>query len=166
MAETTRQVKGFAEIAKFFDEVTPKMGRSIMRGSMRDGAKVMQEAAQANLVRNKSVKHGDLYRSIKVGSSQKGSEIHGYVRTRDFRATWVEKGTVAHQIVAPAGKFLSVGGFFFKFVNHPGADPKPFMRPAVDKYNQQAVQAMGKSLRARFTTKGLNTAHIMMEGDE
>ena len=82
-------------------------------------------------------------------------------------APWVEYGTKPHTITAKPGKALAIGGMYVHAVDHPGARPHPFMRPALDSQAQPAVIAAAEYMKARLATKhGLDTAHIRIEGDE
>jgi hypothetical protein len=69
-------------------------------------------------------------------------------------------------ITAKNRKAVSVGGLFFQSVQHPGARPKAFMRPAADTQAQAALIAVGEYMKKRFTKAGLDTADITVEGDD
>jgi hypothetical protein len=82
------------------------------------------------------------------------------VKTDLFYAKFVEYGTQRHWITSRDGKALSIGGVFFvKAVEHPGAAPRPFLRPALDTQATAAVMAAGEYIRNRLATKeGLDAA--------
>lgn len=158
-------VKGLSDLQKFLDEFTPKMEANVMRGGLRAGMNVVKPVAQANI---HSVS-GELAKGLKVGTrvrkgtvfaSLKAKGVHGFV------AKFLEFGTKAHRISARFGS-LFFRGFFAKSVEHPGATKKPFLRPALDQQATAAVVATAVYIKDRLQTKhGLNTSHVMIEGDE
>lgn len=104
---------------------------------------------------------------------------------------WVEYGTKAHLIsvkdkpsrmtrrglkdfairtinkMIARGSLVIGGNLVGPMVKHPGAAPNPFMRPALDTQAQAAVIAAGEYIKARLATQhGLDTADVMLEGDE
>lgn len=159
-------VKGMAELGKFMDELPIKMRANVARGALRAGLGVIKPAAQANI---RSVS-GELARGLKIGTRTRGSVVVARLRATGkhaFVAGWIEFGTAAHTITAKMRKGLSIGGLFFQSVNHPGARPRPFLRPAVDKQGSAAVVAVAEYVKNRLATKhGIDTAGILIEGDE
>lgn len=164
--EDTANVKGLSDLQKFLDTLAPKVEANIMRGALRAGMTVVKPIAQANV---HSVS-GELAAGLKVGTRRRGSSVIAYLKaTGPHRsiAHLVEFGTRAHLIAARARGWLEFGGLFAKSVQHPGAEPKPFLRPALDGQAQAAVIAAGVYIRDRLATKeGLDTAGIAIEGDE
>lgn len=92
-----------------------------------------------------------------------------------YYAPWVEFGTKPHKIGAKFAKALVLrsnkrassgtakrwmrGEAIIKGVDHPGAKPRPFMRPALDGKAQEALIAVGNAIRRRLSTKhGLTQA--------
>lgn len=156
-------VRGLAELQKVLDSVSPKLERNVMRGGLRAGANVILTGARSN-IRSRS---GKLAASLGVGTKARGGRVSASVRTRLFYAPFVEFGTRPHSIAANNRKGLAVGGLFFHSVDHPGARPHPFLRPAMDTQAGAAVVAVGEYVKQRLATKeGLDTAHIQIQGDE
>jgi len=159
-------VKGLAELQQFLDQVPPKIEANIMRGALRAGMNVVKPVAKANI---HSVS-GQLAAGLAVGTQHKGSVVIGRLVARGkhaFIARWVEFGTAAHLIKARFGRSLNLGGVFAKSARHPGAAPHPFLRPALDTQAQAAVIAAGEYIKDRLSTKhGLDTSHVMIEGDQ
>lgn len=154
-------VKGLPELMKFFDEFTGKVQRNIVRSGLRAGAKVIKDEAAQQLQSHGSVVSGKLAAGLKVTTGSKGDTVHATLRTsgpHGYVAHWVEHGTSAHEIVAKNGHALSFGGGFAHSVHHPGAKPKPFMRPALDTRAQDAVLAMALKMQERMTKAGLEAA--------
>ena len=159
-------VKGLADLQKFLDQLAPKMEANIMRGAIRAGMKPVQVSAKAGA----AVASGLLRDGLKISTRMQGGRVYSRLRAtgkHGYLANWVEYGTVAHEIRPKGGKSLFLAGIFSTLVNHPGARPKPFMRPALDSRAQDAVIAVGNYIKNRLATKeGLNTADIIIEGDE
>lgn len=158
-------VKGLAELQKFLDQLTPKIEANIMRGALRAGMNTVKPLAQARI---HSVS-GELARGLKVGTRRRGSVVTANLKATGphrFVAHLVEFGTKPHNISARVESWLSFGGIFAKSVAHPGARPKPFMRPALDGQAQAAVVAAGEYIKKRLTKAGLDTSEIRIEGDE
>lgn len=166
-------VKGLSDLAKLLEQVAPKIERNIMRGALRAGARVILPVAKGNV---NSIS-GELAASLKAGSTARGGRVTGYVRTRHFRAKWVEFGTKPHRIKAKGfmadGRLwggalaLKIGGRLVRAVDHPGARPKPFLRPALDANAGAAVVAAGEYIKARLSTKhGLDTSEIIVEEED
>jgi HK97 gp10 family phage protein len=165
MASETH-VKGLAELQKFLDQLAPKIERNVMRGALRSGMNTVKPVAQRNV---HSVS-GELAKGLKVGTRARGGTVKASLKaTGKHRsiAHLVEFGTAAHSITAKNRKGLSFGGLFFQSVEHPGAKPRPFMRPALDGQAQNAVIAAAEYMKKRLATKeGLDTSHVTIEGDE
>lgn len=156
-------VKGLAELQKFLDELPVKMEKNIMRGALRAGMKPVQAEAKSTV----GVVSGELRDGLKISTNAKGGVVTARLRATGihaFVARWVEFGTAAHLIKA---KLLAFKGRFAKSVDHPGAKPKPFMRPALDNKAQDAVIAAGNYIKNRLATKqGLDTSDIEIGADE
>lgn len=165
MADETH-VKGLSDLQTFMDQLAPKIEANVMRGALRAGMDVVKPIAQGNI---HSVS-GELAKGLKIGTRRKGSVVMAYLKTTGahaFVAKWVEFGTRAHNIAAKAARSLSFGGIFAKSVAHPGAKPRPFMRPALDGQANAAVVAAAEYIKNRLATKeGLDTSAVLIEGDE
>lgn len=177
-------VKGLAQLQKLLDEFAPKIQKNVMRGALRAGAKVIETAAKAGApvgapsgegAKIYGGTAGALRDSVRVRTDSKGGKVTASVlaggkRKRGpdvFYARFVEYGTRPHTITAANRKGLSFGGLFFQSVDHPGARPRPFMRPALDTQAGAAVVAAGEYLKRRLATKhGLDTADITIEVEE
>jgi HK97 gp10 family phage protein len=174
------RIKGLEQIALALAQVPFKVERNIIRGGMRAGVKVIAADAKER-VHSRS---GRLAKSIRFGVSKiKGTrgDFIAYVRAgssnkakRD-RAVWwahmVEKGTASHVIIPKRAGAMLLGGKGARPVDkvlHPGASPRPFMRPALDTQARNAVLAMGAYMRQRLRTKhGLDTPDLVpFDADE
>lgn len=159
-------VKGLRELQAFLDTLPAKVEKNIMRGALRAGMKTIQPVAKANV---HSVS-GLLAAGLKIGTNSRGGRVTASLKAKGphaYLARWVEFGTRAHHIAAKKGGFLAFGGIFAKSIAHPGAKPKPFLRPALDQQATAAVVAAAEYMKARLETKhGLDTADIVIDGDE
>lgn len=168
MADSTIRVTGLRELNQFLETLPAKMQANVMRGSLRAGVKVIQPVAKANV---NSVS-GLLAAGLKISTRSRGGTVTASLRATGkhaYIAPWVEFGTKAHPIPKRGviGTILAIGGRFFRSVEHPGARPKPFLRPALDSQAQNAVIAAAQYMRQRLSSKhGLDTADIVIEGDE
>ncbi len=167
MTVSEKNITGLRELQEFMDQLTPKMERNVMRGGLRAGMKVIQPVAQGMIHRVS----GLLADGLKIGTRSSGSQVWSYMRATGphaFLAKWLEFGTRPHKINAAPGRWLSLrGGRFAKTVDHPGASPHPFARPALDAMATPAVVAAAEYIKKRLATKhGLDTSEVLIEGDE
>lgn len=189
-------VKGLAELQRALDALPAKIEANIMRGALRAGAKVLADAAKANI-------HGDtggLAKSVRVGTrvDKRLGRVAAYVRaggkgTPGWYAHIVERGSVAHWIavredarperktrrglrkvsintlnrMAKRGSLVIGGHFVGASIAHPGAKAKPFMRPALDGNASAAVEGTREYIRKRLRDKhGIDVPEPLQEGDE
>lgn len=126
-------------------------------------------------------RRGKVFVTVKAGGQDTRKRVvttaGGKVRVKydnAFYAQWVEYGTAAHRIGVKYAKALFLrpnkrassgfakrlmrAGELVEGVNHPGARPRPFMRPAIDASHERAVQATAAAVRRRLQQKhGLDT---------
>lgn len=156
-------VTGGDAIAKALADFPVKMEVALMRGGLRAGAVVIADEARSRLVSHGSVQTGALRDSIRVRTGKKrGNTVYAYVtagsrKSKDspWYAHLVEYGVKPHVIIAgggtKSGKALAaMGRILGEKVDHPGAPPKPFMRPALDSKTQPAIDAVANYLKNRI----------------
>lgn len=150
-----RQTRGLAELHKALQQLPVEIERKLLQGALRAGLKEMQAAAKANV----PVKSGALRDSIKVRVRNKkdrwrlkGSVVAG--NKTAYYAHMVEFGTAAHLIKPKNRKSLFFAGVMRELVEHPGATPKPFMRPAFDAAAAAAINAFADKVRTGLLTVG------------
>jgi len=142
-------VSGLSELDKLLKELPAKVERNIMRGAMRAGAKVFADRAKQMV----PVRSGQLRGSIKVSTRSKRGRVSATVRAggkKAFYAHMVEFGTARHFIKPRKRKSLFFAGLAREVVDHPGSTPKPFMRPALDGGQAEAVNAVADYIRKRL----------------
>lgn len=163
----TQIIRGLADLYRNLETLPAKIEKNVGRSGIRAGMKVYKEEAAANIARNHSVRTGKMRDKLKVKTAVRDGAVIGRLVSTDFKSYWVEYGTRAHVIAAPAQRFLRIGGIFVKQVMHPGARPKPFIRPALDTRKTEAVVAFANYIKTRLEKKhGLDSPDIMVEGDE
>lgn len=120
-----------------------KVARKVLRAASRP---ILRDAKQ----RVPEVT-GDLKRSLKIRTSVKRGSATASVRATERYAHLVELGTKPHSMTR-----RNKGGTFKRRRQHPGADPKPYLRPAFDTKKDEAVAKARTVLAAelRKVTKG------------
>ncbi|MCG2586493.1 HK97-gp10 family putative phage morphogenesis protein [Massilia sp. TS11] len=160
------KVKGLSELQKFLDQLPAKVEKNMLRSGLRAGANVIKDAAGEELESNGSVVTGSLKKGLKVSTSSRKGVVKAKVKTTGPHAhlgPWIEHGTKPHLIKPKAAKALAIKGSLVEVIHHPGAKPKPFMRPALDSRATEALQAVGDAIKARLTKQGLDTSAIDIE---
>lgn len=171
-------VTGMRELQEFLNTLPLKIQRNVMRGALRAGAKVIMQQAKAMApvaapggnAKRKGGYAGALRDSIRIKTGSKRGSVTatitagGNKKADVYYAQWVEFGTAAHRIKAKKGGVLSFAGGAYEHVNHPGARPHPFMRPAMDASASDAVVAAAQYVKERLSSQqGLNTADVEIE---
>lgn len=158
-------------------------------GNLAKSIRVSAKLDRANKTIRGTVKAGKVTKQT-LARRQKGQQqrVPGV-----FYAHFVEFGTRPHLIKVPEDekrinyrrsrklgivvreslttinrRSLKIGSNFTgPTVMHPGARPKPFMRPAFDTQSRAAIKAAGEYIKKRLRTKhGLNTKDVNIEVDE
>ncbi|WP_404711488.1 HK97 gp10 family phage protein [Sphingomonas sp. MMS24-J13] len=146
--------RGRAEVSQFLKDA-PSSIRRILIGAGRAGAKVIADEAKQRVTSD------EVRGSIKTTVKEEKGRIVAKVQTKGkgaYIAPWLEHGTAPHFISVAAdqrrglsigkvnervkeGSLVIGGKFVGETVHHPGARPHPFLRPALDMKEQEAVQA-------------------------
>lgn len=135
--------------------LSPKIEKNIMRSALRAGVNVIKNEAKQEV----PVRTGTLRKSLKVSTRSKNGTVTAVLKA-DSRvaphAHLVEFGTRPHKIKPRNGDALVIGGHVVADVEHPGARPKPFLRPSFDSKAPQAIAAVAEQIRKRLTAQGIN----------
>lgn len=157
------RIEGLDELDKLLQAFAPRVEANILRGSLNAANKVILQKAKELA----PVDDGDLKASIRVTSKIK--RANGWVESRivagnkkAYYANWVEFGTGTFYsgtgdsvrrsyIIRPR----TTKGLFFtntvrEEVRHPGIKPQPFMRPAFDMKQNEALKQFGDFMRKRI----------------
>lgn len=158
---TEVHVKGLAELQQFLDQLPAKLEKNVMRGGLRAGMKVVLPQARQNI---HSVS-GELAAGLKISTRARSGFVIASLKSggpHGFVARFVEYGTAAHFIAAgPGGGLRMPNNQVVAGVMHPGAAPRPFMRPALDSQASAAVVATGEYVKQRLSTKeGLDATDV------
>jgi HK97 gp10 family phage protein len=148
-----RHIRGGRELLAELQKLPVKLEVNVMRGGMRRGARVIEDEVRRNLAANGSIKSGDLEGTVRSSTRRIGGAVVATVKAGDARAWYwrfVEFGTSAHWIRPVKGASLFIAGVLRKAVHHPGARPKPFMRPAMDSKGPAALDAVVQYARKRL----------------
>lgn len=155
-------INGGKELIEALRTFPEKIQRKVMQQALLDGARIIAEEAKQNV----PVDSGDLKNSIKAlrgGNKNKKGQIMARVRAGNKKAYYahmIEFGTAAHVIKSKNGgmlKFTASDGKTVKTpsVNHPGIKASPFMRPALDVKEREAVLAVGNRIGEFLRTKNV-----------
>lgn len=173
----TVHIHGLAELQRTLDQLPAKIEANILRGALRAGANVIADEARRLVpVKTGQLKEsirvsvrpfpgGKLVATVKAGGRFKvyasgkaikdaayrtGKAGGGFDYHTPFYAHFVEFGTARHWIKPKSRKSLFIAGLLKELVDHPGARPKPFMRPAFDGKARAAIEAMAAYIRTRL----------------
>lgn len=150
-----QSIVGGRELDALLQQLPVKIERNILRAAMRAGANEFKKAAKEGV----PVDDGALKSSIRVTTRSKNGTVYASLKAGGRKAPhwhWVEFGTAAHKIKAKREHALSFSGVTVTEVDHPGAKPKPFMRPAFDSASAAAIAAAAAKIRERLTKEGIN----------
>jgi HK97 gp10 family phage protein len=137
------KVEGLDDLKKAFQELERAERREVLLDAAQAGAKLIH--AEAN--RRAPAPHIEM-RNAKMGAGGALVEIgpdkeHWYYR-------FIETGAQRHEIKGK-GKPLVFDGrqgvVVTPKVDHPGMEARPFLRPALDMYGEQAQQAAGEVIK-------------------
>lgn len=159
------KIHGLAELEKAMREFPDKLSRNVMRGALRAGARVIQQEVKAQA----PFKSGRLQASVRVSARLRNGQPTATVKAGGklaWYAPMVEFGTAAHLIKPKHRASLLVAGILRETVNHPGAQPRPFMRPAIDAATPQAIVATVEYIRKRLTKAGIEAPEVVIEDAE
>jgi HK97 gp10 family phage protein len=166
---------GGKQLFDFLQQLPVKVERNVMRSALRAGAAVIRDEARNNV----PVLLGALRKSIRVTTGSKNGRVWASVKAGNSVAyywRWVEFGTKPHlikvqndekpinyRLTAKRGVLTRVSmstinrnslmighNFIGPTVDHPGAKPHPFMRPALDAKGNAAVEAVRDKIVERL----------------
>lgn len=162
-------VRGRAEVRSFIASI-PGQTNKLLRGAARAAANVV--AAEARDRTNSSEVRGSI--KVAVAAEEEG-RIIAKIQTKGpgaYIAPWEEYGTAPHYISVDEsqrrgmsvkrinkgvkeGSLVINGKFVGTTVHHPGARPHPFLRPALDTKEGEAIQAAQEYINARVKPSGI-----------
>jgi len=163
------KLKGGRELDAFLSAYPVKMQRNVMRGALRAGAKVIQKSAKQKVEKES----GQTAKDIKIETDVRGGIPKARVKLKGPHAHvgyFLEHGVGQHLIARTGAKEgrvavrkaaqgngtvknrpMKIGGDFVSgILSHPGLRPHPFMRPALDEKQGEAIAAVGEYVRKRM----------------
>lgn len=148
------EIKGTAELKRVLGELPVTVERNISRGALRAGAGVFVGEIEATAPRDTGAMASRV--AIRSGAKRNG-RIWAHAEVQDPKAHLVEFGTRPHEIKPRSSPSLFFAGLFRRLIKHPGAKPKPFVRPAFDNKVGAATEAVSAYIRARLEKLGKRT---------
>ncbi|SHL96753.1 hypothetical protein SAMN05518668_104368 [Sphingobium sp. YR657] len=169
--------KGKSEVNAVFDRLPAQLVDRVLRGAGRAAANVVAEEARDRVTSDK------VRAAIKVRTVTQGDRIIAKVRVDMGRYNlplWLEYGTYPHFISvddsqregmsvgkinqrSKEGSLVIGGSFVGETVWHPGAQAHPFLRPALDIKEADAIKAAQQYISTRVRKGGIVGTD---EGDE
>lgn len=152
----TIDVSGLSELRDALDQFAVNVEKKMLRGALRAGQKIILTAAQQNV----PVDSGALRDSLRISTSARGDTVKATLKAGNKTAWYghmVEFGTTQHYIRPKNAKSLFLAGLAREAVDHPGAQKKPFMRPALDNNAEAATRAFADYLAARIDKETAKT---------
>lgn len=125
-------ITGLDALSVQLSQLPLNIQKKLLRGALRAGMKITLQNARQGI---HSIS-GDLSDSLKLSTRlSKNGDVRATLKVgsrKAFYAHMVEYGTAAHVIEATGEKAVSFNGHTYSRVHHPGAQQRPFMRPALD----------------------------------
>ena len=171
--DSSTQVAGLADLQAAMDRFSVDLEKKMLRGALRAAQKVVLDEAKrlcpaappsAENAKTYGTKSGDLQKSLRISTSAKNGVVKALLKAgnkKAFYAHMVEFGTAAHFIKPKSSKSLFIAGLMRDGVQHPGAQKKPFMRPAMDNKIPAATQAFADYLRTRIDNETAKTMPML-----
>ncbi len=167
--------KGRAEVSRYMRQIPVVLETKVLRGAARAGGQVIADEAKLR-ANSEPVREGVIIRT----KSEDGRVVvrisvrEGWARSLGI---WAEYGTDPHFISVDAsqsegksvrrineqakeGSLIIGGKFVGTTVLHPGARPHPFLRPALDNKQAEAIAAAQGYITTRLAREGLGGAEV------
>ena len=147
METTEIRITGLDELERNLKDFPTRIAKNIVARTVYAGAAVVRNEARALC----PVKTGALRRSIRIRrrKTPRGSiEVIYTVGPGLWYGRLVEYGTKAHKIKPRFKKAIKIGEVLGEWASHPGATPRPYLRPAFDGSTSRIIDAMRAKLKA------------------
>lgn len=162
-------VKGQAAVKRFLSDLPEALAKRVLRGAARAAATVVADEAKSLSLSQAVAKAITVKTLVKDGRVVAKVQVKGRAA---FIAPWLEYGTSQHFLSLPPGQLGGVsigranarlkdgtlkidGQFIAGAVIHPGARPHPFLRPALDTKEAEAIAAAQSYVTARVGRRGM-----------
>jgi hypothetical protein len=172
--------RGKSDVQRFMAGLPEQIVSKLLVGAGRAGGKVIADEAKERTTSQ------DVADNIVVRTKREGSRITVRITVRKGFAlsvgNWLEWGTSPHFISVDAGQrggksvrrinelgdhqsLMINGKFVGETVYHPGARPHPFLRPALDLKEGEAISMAQSYINARITPAGIIGTADQGDGD-
>ncbi|WP_225883124.1 HK97 gp10 family phage protein [Sphingomonas aliaeris] len=163
-------LKGRTEVARFITGLPAEIETKLLRGAARAAATVVADDAKQRSI------SAEVSAAVKVRTAAKRGDTTVVAKVQvkgpgSYIAPWLEYGTLPHYISVAdeqrggksvrrinrlgGAKALAINGKFAKTVYHPGTDAHPFLRPALDANESEAIAAAQGYINSRVTPAGI-----------
>lgn len=166
-------VTGKAGVRQYIASIPEAFEKKILPGAARAGGKIIQDEAKSRVTSDEV--RGAIVQRVRREPGLVSVRITVRPGWTMARATWLEYGTAPHFIAVDesqrqgmsvgrintlqqAGSLVIGGKFVGKTIWHPGARPNPFLRPALDAKEAEAVAAAQTYVTTRVARLGLGGA--------
>lgn len=169
------KVRGREAVKRMIAEAPEKLANSVLRGAARAAATVVADEARSRSISK------EVSEKIEIRSRRDKGRIIVKIRVKDGWArsvgTWLEYGTDPHFItvddsqrqgmsanrinrLGKSGTLVIAGEPVGQTVFHPGARPHPFLRPALDLKEAEAIAAAQSYINSRIGPGGITDAAV------
>lgn len=162
-------VRGKSEVKAFMSRVAGDIEDKLLRGAARAAANVVADEARDR------TQSSEVRAAIKVATKKETGRVVAKIQVKGpgaYLAPWEEYGTEPHFIsvddsqrkgmsvkrinqAQKEGSLVIGGEFVGSTVWHPGATPHPFLRPALDTKEAEAIRAAQNYITARVKKTGI-----------
>ncbi len=142
------QIEGWKEIEKELKRIGDEAGL-VLEDAVQAGAEIIRQQASDNA----PVDEGDLANAIEIKTIHNDEQGVVVIIGADYKEAphshLVEFGTEEHLIPTDDTNVVLkiLGRLIRKQIKHPGATPKPFLRPAFDEKIEEAEAAVAEELK-------------------
>lgn len=161
--------KGGEQVRRFIAQLPQKLEKAVLRGAARAAGKVVADEAKARSISDEVSEAISVVTKVQPGLIVAKVQVKG---PGAYKAPWLEFGTDPHFItvddsqrqgmsarrintLSKAGTLVINGEAVGATVFHPGARPHPFLRPALDTKEAEAVAAAQSYINARVSRSGI-----------
>ncbi len=171
--------RGGAEVRRFIAQLPNQLETRVLRGAARTAANVVADEARRRLGGKRAETAGGamvlIADAVKVATRQVPGAVVAKVQLKGegaYVGRWLEWGTAPHLItvhdsvregrsvnrinrLAREGSLVIGSNFVGASVQHPGAQPSPFMRVSLDLRETEAIAAAQAYINSKVTRKGI-----------
>lgn len=168
-------MRGRDNVSRYIERIPPALQKKVLRGAARAAARVIAVEAKDRSISSLVAS------AVKVSTRQENdSRVIAKVKVKGkgaFIAPWLEYGTDPHFIsvdsaqsggrtarrvnrLAKEGSLVINGEHVGATVFHPGAKPHPFLRPALDIKQDEAIAAAQRYVTIRLAREGLGGSDV------